>query len=76
MVLGTDEHHKATRHTVSEHIREDAAMGAVVNVLKQWAASQGAVQPGTKVVIADRNDGGQVFKMEYLGFNEDLLTEG
>lgn len=76
MVLGTDEHHRATRQVVSQHAAESAAFGSVVNVLKQWAASHGAIQPGTKVVISDRNDGGQIFRMEYLGFNEDLLTEG
>lgn len=76
MVLGTDEHHKATRHNQSQHARVDAAMGSVVNILKQWAASHGAIQPGTRVVITDRHDGGKVFSMEYLGFDETLLTEG
>jgi len=73
-VHGTDDAHKATRIPVRFAATEQTALRAVIEVLQQWAASQGAIRPGTKITIVDKNDGGQLFVAEYLGYGETLLT--
>jgi len=76
MVLGLDERKMPTRTVISNHAHIDSALLAAANVVRQWAASHGAIRPGTRVVISDRDDGAKVFGAEYLGFEEDLHTEG
>jgi hypothetical protein len=52
------------------------AFERVCDVLAQWAASEGAITPGTRISIVDRNDGGQLFVAEYLGYDNTLPTGG
>lgn len=73
-VHGTDEHHKATRQTVGFATTVGSAIGRLVEVLKQWQAAEGAIAPGTKVVVRDKRDGGTILSAQYMGFGADLLT--
>lgn len=49
------------------------AFRKVCEVIQQWAASEGAITPGTTVSIVDTNDGGNLFVAEYLGYEVNLL---
>lgn len=63
----------ATRTKRSSHHRPLQAMLAVCDIIKQWAASEGAITPGTLVSIVDTNDGGQLLTLQYLGFEASNL---
>ena|SRR5687767_15422146 len=62
-----------TRTKRSSHHAPRLAISAVCDILKQWAASEGAITPGTLVSIVDTNDGGQLLTMQYLGFEASNL---
>ncbi len=57
----------------SGHTTPRLAIGAVTEILKQWAASEGAITQGTTVSIVDTNDGGHLLTVQYLGFETDNL---
>ena len=73
-VLGTDENHRATRVAVGFAVKPEAAFKLANGVIAQWGASHGAIAPGTKLVIRDKDDGGPLFTAEYLGYGNDLFT--
>lgn len=50
-----------------------AAFAKVCEIIQQWAASEGAITPGTEVSIVDTRDGGKLFTAAYLGFEVALL---
>lgn len=76
IVLGKDGDGKPTRQRISTHARPDSALGRLVDIIKQWAASHGAVTPGTTVKIIDMVDGGTFFEATYLGYEPDSLFSG
>jgi hypothetical protein len=73
VVQGVDEYQRATRQVIAKVASESAAFKRLVEVLLQWEASHGAIRPGTKVSIVHATDGGKVFQMEYLGYQETLI---
>jgi hypothetical protein len=73
VVEGTDSTSRATRQVVATVATESAAFKRLVEILLQWEASHGAIRPGTKVSIVHMHDGGRVFCMEYLGYQETLI---
>lgn len=74
VVTGSGPDHKGTRQRISTHARADSALGRVVEIIKQWGASHGAVSPGTTVMVIDMTDGGKLFEGTYLGYEPDLLS--
>lgn len=76
IVQGKDANGKPTRQRISTHARQDSALHRVVDIIKQWAASHGAVQPGTTVMIVDMVDGGIYFQAALLGFEPADLFSG
>jgi len=72
-VQGTDSANKATRQVIATVATESAAFKRMVEILLQWEASHGAIRPGTSVSIVHMHDGGKVFCMEYLGYQETLI---
>lgn len=62
------------RTRVATAVTPTAAFTRVVEVIQQWAASEGAITPGTEVSIKDTADGGDLFSAQYLGFETNLLN--
>lgn len=58
----------------SGHHQQRPAFLAVCDIVKQWAASEGAITPGTTVSIVDTNDGGNLLVLAYLGFEPATIT--
>lgn len=52
------------------------AWGRVIEVLQQWASSEGAISQGTEISIVDTRDGGKLFTATYLGFEPNLFDDG
>lgn len=52
------------------------AFERVCDVLAQWAASEGAITPGVRISIVDKNDGGKLFEATYLGYDNTQLLGG
>lgn len=75
-VHSVDANHKATRQVVRFATTIRTAIGALIDVMLQWQASEGAIPPGTKVVIRDTRDGGTFLYAHYLGFSANLMTKG
>lgn len=73
-VHSTSEQLKATRVIVGFATTIGSAIGRLVEVMQQWQAAEGAIAPGTKVVVRDKRDGGTVLSAQYMGFGADLLT--
>jgi len=73
IIEGTEANGSATRATIARVATESAAFKRLVEVLLQWEASHGAIRPGTRVSIVHVPDGGKVFSMEYLGYQETLI---
>ncbi len=72
-VHGKDSQGKDTLVTLSHHASLHSAFGGLVGVLQQWEASHGAIPVGTAVKLKDTRDGGTVWAMQYLGFEQDTL---
>lgn len=64
---------KPSKIKKSGHGQTRLAFAAVCDILKQWAASEGAITPGTVVSIVDTNDGGNLLLLTYLGFEPATL---
>lgn len=76
IVTGKGSDHRGTRQRISTHAREDSALGRVVEIIKQWADSHGAVQSGTTIMVVDMTDGGKLFEATYLGYEPSDLLSG
>lgn len=72
-VRGRDAAGKLTVAVISRHGRLEGAYEGMCGVIKQWAVSHGAIQPGTSIVIVDTHDGGAIARIEYLGFGDTLI---
>lgn len=72
-VHGFDSARQPTHQTISHHAVVQSAFAAVVRILEQWGQSEGAIPIGTKAKIKDTRDGGTVFEMTYLGYEQDTL---
>lgn len=72
-IHGKDSENKDTLTLLSHHGSLSSGFGAIVRVLQQWEASHGAIPVGTAVKLKDTRDGGTVFAMQYLGFEQDTL---
>jgi len=57
---------------LSGHNTSVAAFERLIGVLQQWAASEGAVTPGTRASIVDTNDGGELAVIQYLGYEANM----
>lgn len=49
------------------------AMLAVMEILRLWAASDGAVRVGTVVSLVDTTDGAEVMSLRWFGFDANTL---
>lgn len=72
-VQGSTPDNRPTHNILSHHASALSAFGAVVKVLQQWEASHGAIPVGTAVKIKDVRDGGTIWYMQYLGYEENTL---
>lgn len=72
--LSTTRPDRAVERTrLAQATKQETAFARVCEIIQQWAASEGAITPGTVVSIKDTNDGGTLFSAEYLGFEVNLL---
>lgn len=73
-VNGRDPAGRRTHQRISTHATEDSAFTRIVEIMKQWGDSHGAIKTGTEIAIVDMADGGKVFTATYLGYEPDLLS--
>jgi membrane carboxypeptidase/penicillin-binding protein PbpC len=52
------------------------AIVRLCEVIQQWAASEGAIAPGTRMSIMDNHDGGPLMEVKYLGYESTQLMGG
>ena len=75
VVTSRDADERPTRQVISNHGQQSPAMIRTTEIIKQWAAAQGAIRPGTTVLVVDLIDGGTLFSATYLGHEpHDLLS--
>lgn len=72
-VHGFDSARQPTHQTISHHAVVQSAFAAVTRIVEQWGQSEGAIPIGTKVKIRDTRDGGCVWEMVYLGYEQSTL---
>lgn len=72
-VHATDARGVAYSHVRSRSAKLAVAMLAVLEVGRLWAASDGAVRPGTEVRLVDTTDGGTVILLRFNGFEPNTL---
>lgn len=72
-IHGKDTSNKATLQVLSHHATVQSGMTALCRVMEQWTASHGAIPFGTQGKLKDVRDGGTVFEMTYLGYEENTL---
>lgn len=49
------------------------AMLAVMEICRLWAVADGAVIPGTRVLLVDTNDGAEIMSLRWSGFELNTL---
>lgn len=59
------------RVVLSRHSREDLALMAAAERVKEWARANGEITEGTTISVVDTEDGGTVFVMKYLGYDRN-----
>lgn len=74
-VSGTDSVRTPFNNRLALFATIHGAWRKTLEVLNQWAASEGTITPGTEISIVDTRDGGKLFTATYLGFEPTLLSE-
>lgn len=62
--------------TIGQYVKAAPAITRLTEVVQQWAASEGAIAPGTKVSVVDTTDGGELLSATYAGYEPATLQGG